>query len=60
MTTLTFLEVVVDALQSELCLLREKLDHIRNLVFGWRQRHSGRYKDFESLLGHLSHAALVI
>ena len=59
-TIQTFLGVVVDTSQSELRLPREKHDHIRNLVSGWRRRRSGRYKDFDSLLGHLSHAALVI
>ena len=59
-TTVTFLGVVVDTARLELRLHLDKLQHTRDLVAGWRRRCSGGYKDFESLLGHLSHAALVI
>ena len=59
-TTVTFLGVVVDTARLELRLPLDKLQHTRDLVAGWRRRRSGGYKDFESLLGHLSHAALVI
>lgn len=33
---------------------------MRGLVSSWVGRRSGKYKDLESLLGHLSHAATVI
>ena len=56
----TFLEIVVDTSRFELRLLGDKLVHMRSLVRQWQERHSGRHKDFESLLGHLSHAATVI
>ena len=50
----------MDTARFELRLPTEKLDHIRSLVRPWRTRRSGSRKDFESLLGHLSHAATVI
>ena len=59
-TVVTFLGIVVDTIRRELRLPQAKLDYIRNLVRIWRGKRSGKYKDFESLLGHLSHAAMVI
>ena len=59
-TIVTFLGIIVDTVRFELRLPEEKLSYIRGLVTQWRGRRSGRYKDFESLLGHLSHAATVI
>ena len=59
-TVVTFLGIVVDTDRFEIRLPEAKLAHIRELVSGWRGKHSGRYKDLESLLGHLSHAATVI
>ena len=59
-TIVTFLGIVVDTSRFELRLPGNKLDHMRSLVRPWRTRRSGRHKDFESLLGHLSHAATVI
>ena len=38
----------------------EKLVHMREMVTSWLGRCSGRFKELESLLGHLSHAATVI
>ena len=59
-TVVTFLGIVVDTVRFELRLPEEKLSYIRGLLMQWRGRRSGRYKEFESLLGHLSHAATVI
>lgn len=59
-TVVTFLGVVVDTARFELRLPIDKLDYIRELVRSWRDRRSGGYTQFESLLGHLSHAATVI
>ena len=59
-TTVTFLGIVVDTARFELRLPVDKVDRIREMVRSWRDRRSGRYKEFESLLGHLSHAASVI
>ena len=56
----TFLGVVIDTERCELRLPEEKLALTRALVRSWQRRRSGRYRDFESLLGHLSHAATVI
>ena len=59
-TQVTFLGVIVDTARFELRLPLDKLEYTRSLVRSWRGRRSGRYKEFESLLGHLSHAATVI
>ena len=59
-TVVTFLGVEVDTARFELRLPGRKLDRIRGLVRAWRGRRSGRCNEFESLLGHLSHAATVI
>ena len=59
-TTITFLGIVIDTCRFELRLPGPKLVHIRQLVQAWHSRRSGRYKEFEFLLGHLSHAATVI
>ena len=59
-TQVTFLGVIVDTARFELRLPLDELELTRSLVRSWRGRRSGRYKEFESLLGHLSHAATVI
>ncbi len=59
-TTITFLGILIDTCRFELRLPGPKLVHIRELVHVWHNRRSGRYKEFESLLGYLSHAATVI
>ena len=56
----TFLGIVIDTIRCELRLPATKLDHIRDQVHRWLGRRSGRYAEFESLLGHLSHATTVI
>jgi len=59
-TTITFLGIQIDTISFELRLTAEKLEYISRLARSWRTRRSGRSKDFDSLLGHLSHAATVI
>ena len=59
-TTITFLGIQIDTISFELRLTVEKLEYIGRLARSWRTRRSGRSKDFDSLLGHLSHAATVI
>ena len=57
---ITFLGILVDTCRFELRLPETKMVHLRELVRGWYNRRSGRYKEFESLIGYLSHAATVI
>ena len=59
-TTVMFLGIVVDTARMELQLPAEKVTLILALVRQWKGRRSRRYSDFESFLGHLSHAATVI
>ena len=59
-TVVTFLGIIVDTDRRELRLPVHKLEYIGHLVSQWRGRRSGRVAEFESLLGHLSHAATVI
>ena len=59
-TSLTFVGIVVDISMCELRLPTEKLQFTRDLVTTWRRRRSGGATDFESFLGHLSHAATII
>lgn len=60
MTSITFLGIVVDTVAFQLRLPEEKLQVMRGLVGNWSGRRSCPYKELESLLGHLSHAASVI
>ena len=59
-TSITFLGIRVDTVRFELRLPAEKIEFICELVRSWRGRSSGRASDFDSLLGHLLHAAPVI
>ena len=59
-TVVAFLGILVDTSQFELRLPGPKLEFIRELLRTWCGRHSRKCSDFESLLGHLSHAATVI
>ena len=52
-TTVTSVGIVVDTARFELRLPVDKVEHVRELVRSWGGRHSGRYREFESLLGHL-------
>ena len=58
-TSLTFLGIVIDTELLQLRLPEEKLGCVRELVCSWLPR-SCRRKEFESPLGHLSHAAVMI
>ena len=59
-TLVTFYGIVLDLAQLELRLLLDKVERIRGLVSSWLGRRSGHRSDLESLLGHLSHAAVVV
>ena len=59
-TIVTFLGVLIDTSRFELRLPEPKINYIRELIGTWRAKRSGRCNKFESLLGHLSHAATII
>ena len=59
-TVITFLGIRVDTVRIELTLPSDKLECIGDLVRSWQGHRSGQRVDFESLLGHLSHAATII
>ena len=59
-TTVTFLGIVIHTARMELLLPLDKLVHLRALACSWLGRRSGRRSDLESLLGHLSCAAVVV
>ena len=59
-TVVTFLGIRVDTIRFELTLPAEKVNLIGDRLRAWRGRRSGRRSDFDSLLGHLSHAATII
>ena len=56
----TFLGIVVDTEAGELRIPEEKLAYMRGLVQTWLGKRSGKRREFESLIGHLAHAATVI
>ena len=59
-TLVTFLGIVIDTVACQLRLPEEKLERLRDLVQSWLPRKSCKRKEMESLLGHLSHAAMVV
>ena len=59
-TIVTFLGILIDTSRFELRLPEPKINYIRELIGTWRAKCSGRCNEFESLLGHLSHAATII
>ena len=59
-TIVTFLGFRVDTTRFELTLPPDKLERIGELVRLWWGCRSGWHNDFVSLLGHLSHAAMII
>ena len=59
-TSVTFLGIVIDSGRMELRLPHDKVDRMRALVSSLLGRRSGHRSDLESLLGHLSHAAVVV
>ena len=59
-TSVTFLGILINTARMELHLLLDKLSRLRDLVTRWRGRRLGSRSECKSLLGHLSHAAVVI
>ena len=59
-TEVVFLGIILDTARFELRLPAAKLKHIQSLVETWYTRRSGPKREFESLLGHLSHTATVV
>lgn len=59
-TSIAFLSIVVDSTRLELRLPAEKITFIQHLLQLWVHRRLGRAREFESLVGHLAHAATVI
>ena len=59
-TTVTFLGIVIDSERMELRLPLEKVERIRAMVSRWLGRRSCCHSELKSLLGHLSHAAVVV
>ena len=59
-TQLTFLGIQVDTQAMSLSLPQEKLARTRALVLAWRSRQAATKRELQSLIGHLSHAALVV
>ena len=59
-TVVTFLGVLIDTSRFELRLPEPKKNYIREMIGIWLAKRSGRCDKFESLLGHPSHAAIII
>ncbi len=59
-TIVTFQGITIDTVAGELRIPEEKLVHIRQLVQSWLGKRSGNFRECQSLLGDLSHAATVI
>ena len=59
-TTVTFLGILIDTARLKLRVPLDKLARLRQLVASWLGKSSGRRLDLESLLGHLSHATVVV
>ncbi len=55
-TIVTFLVITINTVAGELRIPEEKLVHIRQLVQLWLGKRSGKFRECQSLLGHLSHA----
>ena len=59
-THLSFLGILVDTDRFQLRLPADKLARLRLLVATWRSKRSCTRNELESLVGHLSHAAIVV
>ena len=59
-TQVTFLGFLLDTEEFQLKLPQEKLARMREMVHGWQTRRSCTRRELESLLGHLSHAAVAV
>ena len=56
-TTIEFLGITID---TELRLVEEKLDRLKDLTIQWKSQKSCSKRELESLLGVLQHACTVI
>ena len=59
-TTLTFLGILIDSQLLQLRSPADKLQQIRSLLQSCCHKQSCRRKELESLLGHVSHVAVVV
>ncbi len=59
-SVLSFLGILIDTGRCKLRLPLAKLEHMQVLLDVWSSRRSGPKHEFESLVGHLSHAATVV
>ncbi len=59
-TAIAFLGILIDSHAFELRLPAERLTRLQDLIRSWSAKKFCSRKELESLLGHLSHAAMVI
>ena len=59
-TCLTSLGIQIDTVSMSLSLSRDKLARILSPVLTWRGRRTATKRELQSLIGHLSHAGLVV
>ena len=59
-TQLTFLGIQVNTQNMTLSLPQDKLTRILGLVLSWRSKRMASKMELQSLIGHLTHAALVV
>ena len=59
-TVLTFLGIQLDTRTMTLSLPQDKLARTLALVLSWRSRQTATKHELQSLVGHLSHAAVVV
>ena len=57
---LTFLGIQIDTQEMTLSLPEEKQTRILGLVLSWRSKQTASKRELQSLIGHLSHAAMVV
>ena len=60
MTTLVFLGIVIDTMNFQVRLPREKVHFLQALLQDWSSNKVWTRKDQESLIGHLAHTASVV
>ena len=59
-TNLTFLGIEINTIEGILSLPEEKMSRLHDSLMSWKDRKSAPKRDFQSLLGHLSHASSVV
>ena len=59
-TCLTFLGIKIDSEKQQLCLPREKLIGLKDLIVAWQSRHAATKHQLQELLGHLNSAASMV